>query len=259
MSSATDPCVRTTIEDAHGVALIQLNRPQRLNAVVPALVDDLLAALDTAATSQVRAVVLAGNGRAFCAGHDLKEPAPQRDSRARVERIQHVTRALKALPQPVVAAVHGYAIGAGAEFALGSDLILAEEDAVFAFPEVSLGLSVTGGASKLLPLLIGLTKAKELLLLGEDVPASTAQQIGIVNTIVDSGTVTDRALELAGRLAERPVAAATMAKRALDHGVDGSLESALELEVSHAVLTETSADVARSSEAFVGRSTNRAE
>ncbi|NIH87009.1 enoyl-CoA hydratase/isomerase family protein [Amycolatopsis granulosa] len=213
------------------VAHIWLNRPERLNAVAPRLVDDLLAALGD--VGDTKAVVLGGRGRAFCAGHDLKEN-PQGDSRARIERLQDVTRRLRALPQPVIAAVHGYAIGAGAEFALGCDLVLAAEDAVFAFPEASLGLSVTGAASRLLPLLVGPLKAKELLLLGDRIDARTAHELGLVNAVVPDVHAT--ALDWARRIPAHP--ATTLAKRALDAGIDSALDQALELEVSHALITE---------------------
>ena len=238
---------------ADSVAMVWLNRPKRLNAVVPALVDDLLEALDAAGRSGARAVVLAGRGRAFCAGHDLKEPTPDGDSRARLDRLQDVTRRLRTLPQPVIAAVHGYAIGAGAEFALGCDLILAAEDAVFAFPEVSLGLSVTGAASRLLPLVVGPLKAKELLLLGERVDGRAAYDLGLVNAVVPGDDLMDRAVAWASRIARHPAYATTMAKRALDAGLDGTLEGALELEVSHALITEHSAAVKASTEAFRSR------
>ncbi|UMP05831.1 enoyl-CoA hydratase/isomerase family protein [Amycolatopsis sp. EV170708-02-1] len=236
-----------------GIAVIWLNRPERLNAVVAELVDDLLEALDAAAKSDARAVVLAGRGRAFCAGHDLKEPTPEGDSRPRLDRLQDVTRRLRGLRQPVIAAVHGYAIGAGAEFAMGCDLILAAEDAVFAFPEVSLGLSVTGAASRLLPLLVGPLKAKELLLLGERVSGAEAYELGLVNATAPADDLMDTALVWAAKIAAHPAAAATMAKRALDSGIDSSLDAALELEVSHALITEHSAEVAASSEAFRSR------
>jgi 2-(1,2-epoxy-1,2-dihydrophenyl)acetyl-CoA isomerase len=229
------------------VARVWLNRPDRLNAVSVALVEDLLAALDQVAGSGAGAVVLGGRGRAFCAGHDLTEPIPPGDSRARLERLQDVTRRLRALPQPVVAAVHGYAIGAGAEFALGCDLVLAAEDAVFAFPEAGLGLSVTGGASRLLPLLVGPLKAKELVLLGERVDAATAERIGLVNAVVPD--LAGTALAWAGKLAKQP--GAVLAKRALDAHI--GLDAALELEVSHAMITEHSPEAARSAEAFRGR------
>ncbi|TVT53610.1 enoyl-CoA hydratase/isomerase family protein [Amycolatopsis rhizosphaerae] len=232
-----------------GVAHIWLNRPERLNAVAEVLVDDLLAALDTVARSGAGAVVLAGRGRAFCAGHDLKQPEPEGDSRARLERLQDVTRRLRALPQPVIAAVHGYAIGAGAEFALGCDLILAAEDAVFSFPETGLGLSVTGAASRLLPQLVGPLKAKELLLLGERIDAATALRLGLVNAVVPD--VAAAAADWARRIAARPAGAVTLAKRALDAAIE--LEPALELEVSHALLTEHTPEVARSAAAFRSR------
>jgi acyl-CoA synthetase (AMP-forming)/AMP-acid ligase II len=140
------------------VARIFLNRPHRLNAVVPELTDALVAALGRAEADAARAVVLAGRGRAFCSGHDLKEPVPPEtvlQTRRRVDGIQEVTRAIRRFPGPVIAAVHGYALGAGCEFALGCDLVVAAEDAQFGFPEVSVGLSVTGGISRLLPLLVG--------------------------------------------------------------------------------------------------------
>lgn len=239
-----------------GIAVIWLNRPERLNAVVTELVDDLLEALDAAAHSDARAVVLAGRGRAFCAGHDLKEPTPAGDtvdSRARLDRLQDVTRRLRGLRQPVIAAVHGYAIGAGAEFAMGCDLILAADNAVFAFPEVSLGLSVTGAASRLLPLLVGPLKAKELLLLGARVSGVEAHELGLVNAVVGADDLMDTALDWATRIAAHPAAAASMAKRALDSGIDSSLDAALELEVSHALITEHSAAVLASAEAFRSR------
>jgi len=236
-----------------GIAVIWLNRPERLNAVVAELVDDLLEALEAAAKSDARAVVLAGRGRAFCAGHDLKEPTPEGDSRPRLDRLQDVTRRLRGLRQPVIAAVHGYAIGAGAEFAMGCDLILAADDAVFAFPEVSLGLSVTGAASRLLPLLVGPLKAKELLLLGERVSGAEAYELGLVNAALPVDDLMDTALAWAAKIAAHPAAAATMAKRALDSGIDSSLDAALELEVSHALITEHSAEVAASAEAFRSR------
>lgn len=241
-----------------GVAVITLNRPERLNAVVPALIDDLLAAFDivTNAGDDVRAVVLTGAGRAFCAGHDLKEQPATGETRPRLERIQDVTRRIRSAPQPVIAAVHGYAIGAGAEFALGCDLVLAADDSVFAFPEAGLGLSVTGGASRLLPLLVGPVRAKELLLLGERIGALRAREIGLVNAAVPAAGLMDAALGLARDIAAKPGYAVTLAKRALDSGIDSTLEGALELEVSHALITDATAEVAASSARFRDRGRN---
>ncbi|MBZ5733988.1 enoyl-CoA hydratase/isomerase family protein [Nocardioides sp. TRM66260-LWL] len=222
------------------VAILHLDRPERLNAVDAELPRRLSAALRRAADDGARAVVLAGRGRAFCAGHDLKEP-PARESveqsRARLEDIQDVTRQIRRFPGAVVAAVHGYALGAGAEFALGCDVVVAGEDAVFGFPEVGVGLSVTGGISSLLPALVGWARAKELLLLGERVGGAEAKAIGLVARCVPAGTHLEEAVALAHRLAERPPTAVALAKQALDRALGEGLEDAMAREVEHAVLT----------------------
>lgn len=236
-----------------GIARIHLNRPQRLNAVVPSLVDGLVEALERAHADRARVVVLAGRGRAFCAGHDLKEPTREEtvlQTRARLGRIQDVTRRIRAFPGPVIAAVHGYALGAGCEFALGCDLVLADEDAVFGFPEVGVGLSVTGGISNLLPRMVGLARAKEMLLLGAHIPASQAADLGLVNRVVPSGAHEDVALEMATVIAVRPPVAVSLAKRVLDAGADATMEEAMATEVEHAILTSLSGEGDAPKEAF---------
>jgi 2-(1,2-epoxy-1,2-dihydrophenyl)acetyl-CoA isomerase len=222
------------------IARIYLNRPHRLNAVVPELTEGLVAALGRAEEDGARVVVLAGRGRAFCSGHDLKEPIPPETAlatRRRVEVIQDVTRAIRRFSGPVVAAVHGYALGAGCEFALGCDLVVAGQDAWFGFPEVSVGLSVTGGISRLLPLLVGPIRAKELVLLGERFDAAAAREMGLVNRVVPAGEHEIAAAELAARLRDRPPLALTLAKQMLDRGVDSALEEAMATETDFAALT----------------------
>ncbi|MGD0556808.1 MAG: enoyl-CoA hydratase-related protein [Streptosporangiaceae bacterium] len=227
-------------ELAESVARIYLNRPHRLNAVVPELTDELVTALDRAGQHEARVVVLAGRGRAFCSGHDLKEQLPPETvlkTRIRVDQIQEVTRAIRRFPGPVIAAVHGYALGAGAEFALGCDLVVAAEDAQFGFPEVSVGLSVTGGISRLLPLLVGPVRAKELLLLGERFGAARALELGLVNRVVPAGQHEQSAGEIAARLRDQPALSLALAKQALDRGVDSALEEAMATETDFAALT----------------------
>ncbi|MBP2325145.1 enoyl-CoA hydratase/carnithine racemase [Kibdelosporangium banguiense] len=226
-----------------GVARLHLNRPERLNAVNTALTEQLVSAFDQARDARV--IVLAGRGRAFCAGHDLKEPLPVEsalDTRRRLERIQDVTRRIRSFPGIVIAAVHGYALGAGCEFALGCDLIIADETAQFGFPEVGVGLSVTGGISALLPKLVGLPRAKEMLLLGDRISAAEAAALGLINRVVSAGQHEDTAWELATRIAGRPAVAASLAKRVLDLGLDATLDQALANEVEHAILTTTSGE-----------------
>ena len=227
-------------ELSESVARVYLNRPHRLNAVVPELTAGLVGALARAGQDEARVVILAGRGRAFCSGHDLKEQLPPETvlaTRLRVEQIQDVTRAIRRFPGPVVAAVHGYALGAGCEFALGCDLVVASEDAQFGFPEVSVGLSVTGGISRLLPLLVGPVRAKELLLLGERFGATRALQLGLVNQVAVAGQHEQAAAVMAARLRDQPRLALALAKQALDRGADSALEEAMAAEVDFAALT----------------------
>ena len=227
-------------ELTESVAWIHLNRPHRLNAVVPELTAGLVTALARAGQDGARVVVLAGRGRAFCSGHDLKEQLPPETmlaTRRRVDEIQEVTRAIRRFPGPVIAAVHGYALGAGCEFALGCDLVVAAEDAQFGFPEVSVGLSVTGGISRLLPLLTGPVRAKELLLLGERFGAARALELGLINRVAAAGQHEQAAAEIAVRLRAQPALALALAKQALDRGADSALEEAMATEVDFAALT----------------------
>ena len=227
-------------ELSESVARVYLNRPHRLNAVVPELTAGLVGALARAGQDKARVVILAGRGRAFCSGHDLKEELPPETvlaTRLRVEQIQDVTRAIRRFPGPVVAAVHGYALGAGCEFALGCDLVVASEDTQFGFPEVSVGLSVTGGISRLLPLLVGPVRAKELLLLGERFGATRALQLGLVNQVAVAGQHEQAAAVIAARLRDQPRLALALAKQALDRGADSALEEAMAAEVDFAALT----------------------
>ncbi len=235
------------------VARIALDRPERLNAVTAELTDGLVSALRRALADGARAVVLSGRGRAFCAGHDLKEEPPAEtvlQTRARLEAIQDVTRLVRELPAPVVAAVHGYALGAGCEFALACDVVVAAEDAVFGFPEVGVGLSVTGGISRLLPHLVGWARAKELLLLGERISGAEAARIGMVARAVPAGEHERVALELASTMADRPPLALSLAKQVLDQGLDATFGEALAREVDHAVLTSLSGEGEAPREAF---------
>lgn len=232
---------------ADGIARIHLNRPHRLNAVTTQLVIELTAALRRANDDGARAVVLAGRGRAFCSGYDLKEPDKAESpvqTRVRIDAYQDVTRATRRFPGVVIAAVHGYALGAGCEFALGCDLIVAAQDAQFGFPEVGVGLSVTGGISSLLPAVIGPVRAKELLLLGERFDAPRAESLGLVNKVVPEGEHESAALAWAATIANRPATATAIAKQAIDRGTDSTLDQALDTEIDHSLITRAANEAA---------------
>ena len=143
--------------------------------------------------------------------------------------MQDVTRKVQQLPAPVIAAVHGFALGAGCEFALCCDLVVAHPSAVFGFPEVEVGLGVTGGISHLLPLFVGPAKAKELVLLGTRIDATEALRLGLVNAVTDDPLATAGAW--AAELASRPRLAVSLAKISLDCGPHGGIDAAYELEI----------------------------
>jgi 2-(1,2-epoxy-1,2-dihydrophenyl)acetyl-CoA isomerase len=242
-----------TYESGADIAVITLNRPGRLNAVVPDLVERLCVALGQARRDDVAAAVLTGAGRSFCAGHDLRqehEPISEAEDRRRLHRIQDVTRLIRQAPFPVISAVHGYALGAGCEFALCCDLIVASTDATFGFPEVGVGLGVTGGISRLLPMTVGLAKAKELLLLGERFSAQQALEYGLVNWVVEQGQHLGFAMDLAAQLRARPRAALARAKHALDLGPEAGIEAAFETEIAAALALHSGADAQDAARAF---------
>lgn len=236
-----------------GIVTITLNRPHRLNAVIPALVEDLCAALDRAIADDAAAAVLTGAGRAFCAGRDLRQPDPdltEGQDRRQVQRLQDVTRKIRQAPFPVIAAVHGYALGAGCEFALCCDLIVAARDSIFGFPEVSVGLSVTGGVTHLLPLTVGLPKAKELVLLGEQFGAPEALRLGLINRLTEPGHDVEEATSLANALGGRPRLALARAKFALDQGAEAGLEVSQQIEIADALALHKTPDAELAADAF---------
>ena len=192
-----------------GVRVITLNRPERLNAITPALLDGLVAALDAAnADPAIGAILLTGAGRAFCSGDDLKEfdsqVGPDSATRAYIERIQDVTRAMLHGAKPVVGAVRGWAVGGGLEWTIDCDFAIAAAGTRFFFPEISWGVFVTGGVTALLPRLAGLHRARALIMLGEKFDAAAAHAMGIVHQVVADEALMDTALGLARRLAALP-------------------------------------------------------
>jgi len=223
-------------EDAgEGVRLVTLNRPQRLNAILPELLEDLIARLAAAeADPAVRAVVLTGAGRAFCSGDDLKDFGAQvgeeTATRAYVERIQDVTRALVFGSKPVVGAIHGWAVGGGLEWVINCDFALAAEGTRFFFPEVTWGLFVTGGVTNLLPRLVGLQKARELILFGERFDAGQALDWGLLWKVVQAEQLLPEALLLARRIAALPPGPVRALKQILAARHGGGLEAAMAAE-----------------------------
>jgi len=202
------------VEDRGPVRILTLHRPDRLNAITGELVDDLAGAVHAAnASPQVRAIVLTGAGRAFCAGDDLHEFDEQtRDQStltAYVEKLQLVTREMMFGRVPIVGAVHGWAVGGGFEWVLNCDLVVVGESARGFFPEMGLGLFVTGGITTLLPHTVGPGRARRLLLMGERVDSELMLDWGIAQWRVPDDDMMTKAMEVAEHLttlSERSVA-----------------------------------------------------
>ncbi len=221
---------------ADAVATITLNRPDAMNSLTAALKSDLLDALGRARDDDgVRAVLLTGAGRAFCAGQDLREHAGNLlaghglDGTVR-KHYNPIVRVLTGMGKPVVAAVNGVAAGAGASLAFACDLRVASDRAKFAMAFTGIGLGPDSGASWTLQRLVGPARARELLLLGDPVDAARALELGLVSRVVPPGETLGVARELAARLAAGPTVAYAATKRALDFAAAHSLDEALELE-----------------------------
>jgi enoyl-CoA hydratase/carnithine racemase len=225
--------------DEQGVRTILLNRPAQLNAMNRRLIGDVLQAFDDAnADNATRVIVFSGEGRAFCAGDDRNEhqhPANQAEAREFVELIQRATRAIMLGSKPVVGAINGWAVGGGFEWAINCDFPIWAESARGFFPEVSLNLFVTGGVTSLLPALVGLNKAREMLLLGERYDAAELFEMGVAWRTVPDEQLMDAAFEVATRLAGLPPASVRAMKRVLNQTAAVDLEKALQLETDATV------------------------
>ena len=205
------------------VGVVSLNRPRFLNAYNVAMRDALFETLQAVRDDpEVGALVLRGNGTAFCAGGDVNEfgsaPSPVVARAVRWQR--DVWGVLWSLPKPAVAAVHGYAVGGGFEMALLCDLCVAAEDAVFAYPETGLGMVPGVAGTQTTPRLLGVGRALDLLLSGRSVTAAAAARLGIVSRVVPRPIVTRTAIDLARRLCELPPALVARVKRAVNEGLD---------------------------------------
>jgi enoyl-CoA hydratase len=179
-----------------------------------------------------RAVVLAGTGeKAFCAGSDVTEFPGDADAGRERARQEHACyAAVAALPQPVIAALHGHVLGGGLELALACDIRVADATARIGLPEVKLGLFASGGGTQRLPRLIGASRAKELMFLGRTVDAAEAARLGVVDHLVDAGRALEHARALAAEIASRPALAVQAIKAAVDGGLADGIVAGSALE-----------------------------
>jgi 2-(1,2-epoxy-1,2-dihydrophenyl)acetyl-CoA isomerase len=245
-------------EKENGVATITLNRPQALNAFIPQMNKEVLEALkDGERDGAVRCLVITGAGRAFCAGQDLKGRTPEQKGSLGAslrEKYNPMIRQIRQMEKIVIAAVNGVAAGAGCNLALACDLRVASEEAKFIQSFVRVGLAPDSGGSFILPRLVGVSKAMELLLLGESVEAQEAQRIGLVAKVFPAAEFATAAKEIAERVARAPRGIGLI-KRAVNHALLRELESDLEYEAYLQEIAGRSADYDEGVRAFLEKRT----
>ena len=226
------------------VAIVRLNRPEKLNAISTEVERALHEALFSDEVRSSGALIVAGEGRAFSAGADISEFEGR--SPEDVLRYYHETggvyEELAALPLPTVAAIHGYCLGGALELAVALDFRIADDSAVFGFPEVSLGILASSGGLHRVTRLLGPARAKELFLLSERFGPDDARRAGLITEVVEEGKAFDRALELAARLAALPREAVAVTKQAIDAVAASPRDAALLIErLAYAALAQTQA------------------
>ncbi len=252
--------IRTKI-DGH-VAWLLFDRPDKLNAMTIESWREMGEALTALGKEpEVRVLIIAGEGRAFLAGHDVNEmrehtrafaagtykPAELHEGQ---KMLQETTRLIRKLRFPVIAAVHGFAVGAGCEVTVACDLVVAAEGTKLGFPEVNVGVTITNGGTFLLPRKIGLARAREMAYTGEFIDAEEALAMGLVNRVVPEDKLRDEAEALARRIASRAPLAVQLHKTMIDRGLEATLETMLSFETEALVMTAVTDDHIEGTNAF---------
>ena len=259
MATEVEQHVNLHVHD--GVGLIQLNRPEKMNAIGALTRRQLGDAIKQAERDEaVRVVVLTGSGRAFCSGADVSEMGGDGGMRTpedvgnvlRNEYMPMLTR-LRTMPKPVIAAMNGPAVGIGASYALACDIRIATPEAYILEAFVNIGLAPDGGVSWLLPRLAGTGIAYEMFFTGKPLQAADAHRLGVINRIVPAEELEAEVRELAGQLAAQPKQAMAAAKRAVNHALESSYEEALEFESYLQEAQAASSEFAEGVRAFLAR------
>lgn len=246
----------TSLDD--GVAVVQLERPEALNALSPEMMAELATSLEELDRGrEARAIVIAGHDRSFAAGADLKAMRERSLQTVLLQEANRFWGRVAAVEAPLIAAVSGYAIGGGCELALSCDLVVASETAVFSQAEITVGILPGGGGTQRLARTIGRQRAMEMVLTGCRVSAEEGREMGFVNRVVTADRWREEALELAAKVASMPPLATMMAKRAVLAAEEAPLAAALSFERRLYELTMATEDRVEGMSAFLERRSPR--
>ncbi len=237
------------------IVVVRLNRPDKKNALNTQLRVELGEAIEEIRNNpNLRAVIITGGEEIFCAGGDISEiqkAATSESTYKHAREFQILFDRVESLPQPVIAAISGYALGGGCELALACDFRIATETAKFGLPEIKIGAVPGGGGTQRLPRLIGAAKAKEIIFTGESINAEQALSLGLLMKVVPKERLLEEARNFAAKLAVLPRLALETAKRLINRGVEIDLTSALELEARSLGALATSHDAREGTLAFL--------
>lgn len=229
------------------IAIITLNRPERLNAINAQLLKELSLAVDEVGSdAEIRVIIFTGGEQVFCSGVDLTEPWTSDNSRT----INNLFTRIDTLPKPTIAAINGYALGGGCELTLCCDFRVASETASIGTPEIKVGIIPSIGATFRLPQLIGMARAKELLLTGNPITGTEAYNIGLVNKVTKPRKVLDEAKNLALTLSDRPPLSLKAIKECIRAAMQLDVEDAINFSINSAELLRGTEDYKEGRSAF---------
>lgn len=242
------------IKKEDGILWLRFNRPEALNAINEEFVTELKKAIEIAKLDkEIRVMVLTGEGRAFCAGADVKMFSRLSAFKARevIEELGKALEELEDLSIPVIAAVNGLALGGGCEIAMACDIVIASENAVFGQPEINLGIIPGAGGTQRLARIVGWKKAMELCLTGDRIDAKTAEKLGLVNKVVEHDKLIEEVKKFAEKLKAKSPKALMLVKQAVNRGFKSDLGNGLKYERDLFALSFTSKDAEEGIGAFV--------
>jgi enoyl-CoA hydratase len=243
-----------TLEVADRIAILWINRPDKLNALNDAVIAELGQAIDAIRVDDaIAGVLITGKGRAFVAGADISELAGQTPgvAKGRARAGQDVFRRIETCPKPVIAVVNGFALGGGCELAMACHVRLASDAAKFGQPESKLGLLPGFGGSQRLSRLVGKGRAMQLLMTGEMIDAAEAYRIGLVNKVVAAGELMGAAHEMMKAILANAPLAVALCIEAVDRGLEMSLDEGLILEANHFAILAATDDMREGTKAFL--------